>query len=126
MKKEVGLWIDNQRAVIFGLTGDGAELKRIPSPVNNPSPAPNVPAQELSSELDAERSAFHLNKFFDEVLAHIRDAQSIWIFGPGDAKIELRKRLENLKLHGRIVGFDTVDAMTDNQVVTRVRRRFLR
>ena len=29
MKKKVGLWIDHKKAVIFSLSDDGAEIKRI-------------------------------------------------------------------------------------------------
>jgi hypothetical protein len=47
------------------------------------------------------------------------------IFGPGEAKVELKKRLEKVKLHGNIVGMETVDTMTDNQIVSKVRQHFL-
>lgn len=33
----------------------------------------------------------HLNRYYDEVTSHLRDAQSILIFGPGEAKVELEK-----------------------------------
>ena len=36
----------------------------------------------------------HLNDYYDEVIAVIRDADAIQIFGPGEAKGELEKRLE--------------------------------
>jgi hypothetical protein len=35
----------------------------------------------------------HLNRYYDEVIAHIRDAESILLSGPGEAKGELEKRL---------------------------------
>ncbi|MFA6506438.1 MAG: hypothetical protein WCT14_10080 [Treponemataceae bacterium] len=44
--------------------------------------------------------------------------------GPGEAKIELKERLEKHKLGGRIVGIQTVDKMTDHQVAVRVRKHF--
>jgi hypothetical protein len=47
------------------------------------------------------------------------------IFGPGEAKVELKKRLENVDLHGHIVGIETTDKMTDNQIVAKVRQRFI-
>ena len=49
-----------------------------------------------------------------------RDAESILIFGPG----ELKKRLERNKLGGRVVGVETMDKMTDNQIAAKVRRYF--
>jgi hypothetical protein len=59
------------------------------------------------------------------VISYIRSAESILIFGPGEAKGELKQRLENEKLHGNIVGIETVDKMTDNQIVAKVRQHFL-
>jgi len=58
------------------------------------------------------------------VIASIRDAESILIFGPGEAKGELKKRLEGDKLGGRIVSIETVDKMTDRQITAKVRQHF--
>jgi len=60
----------------------------------------------------------------DAVIAPIRDAESILIFGPGEAKGELRKRLERNNLGRRIVAIGTVDKMTDRQIVEKVRQHF--
>ena len=56
--------------------------------------------------------------------AIISDAVSILIFGPGEVKDELKKRFERHKLGGRIVGVETMDKMTDNQIAAKVRRYF--
>ena len=53
-----------------------------------------------------------------------RDAESILIFGPGEAKGELKKRLERLNLGEHIAGVETVDKMTDGQIAAKVRQRF--
>jgi hypothetical protein len=47
------------------------------------------------------------------------------IFGPGEAKGELVKRLERDETAGRIIGLETVDKMTDRQIAERVRQQFL-
>ena len=60
-----------------------------------------------------------------EVIAHLRDAESILIFGPGEAKGELENVLRVRGLSGRIVGIETVDKMTDRQIAAKVRQRFL-
>ncbi|MBN2439060.1 MAG: hypothetical protein JXL20_10740 [Deltaproteobacteria bacterium] len=66
----------------------------------------------------------HLNIYYDAVIACIRDAESILIFGPGEAKGELQKRLKRYKLAGRIVAIETIDKMTDRQIAAKVRRYF--
>jgi hypothetical protein len=126
MKKKVGLWIDHKRAVIFSLADEGAELKRISSELKNNVRFSGGAQKESEEEHGDKRLTGHLNNYYDEVLSYIRDAESILIFGPGEAKVELKKRLENMELHGSIVGIETVDKMTDNQIVAKVRKRFLK
>jgi hypothetical protein len=46
------------------------------------------------------------------------------IFGPGEAKGELQKRIKKNRLGGRIVGIETVDKMTSRQIAAKVRRYF--
>jgi hypothetical protein len=58
-------------------------------------------------------------------VSRIRDADSILIFGPGEAKGELKARLEKDKLGGRVVGIETSDKMTDPQIVAKVRDHYL-
>jgi hypothetical protein len=70
----------------------------------------------------------HLNIYYDiyydAVIACIRNAESILILGPDEAKGELQKRIEKNKLSGRIVGIETVDKMTDHEIEVRVRHYF--
>ena len=63
--------------------------------------------------------------YYAEVIVAIRDANSIQIFGPGEAKGELERRLESEGLKGRIVGIEAVDKMTDRQIAAKVREHFL-
>ena len=79
-------------------------------------PADDVRQRELTG---------HLNIYYDEVVSCIREADSILILGPGEAKGELKKRLEKDNLGGRIVGIETADKMTDPQIVAQVREHFL-
>ena len=65
-----------------------------------------------------------MNKYYDEVIAVIRDAESVLLFGPGEAKGELKKRLEKDKLGGQIIAVETVDKMTDRQIAAKVREYF--
>ena len=44
--------------------------------------------------------------------------------GPGEAKLELEKRLAHEELKQSIVGIETVDKMTDRQIAAKVRKYF--
>jgi stalled ribosome rescue protein Dom34 len=126
MKKEVGLWIDHKKAVIFSLADEGAEIKRISSELKNNVQFSGGAQKESTEEHGDKRLTGHLNNYYDEVIDYICDAESILIFGPGETKRELKKRLESRKLHQKVVGFETVDKMTDNQIVAKVRQHFLK
>jgi len=132
MKSAAGLWIDHRKAVIVVVTDKGDETKLIiskvekqlrrsgDSPLKGPYEAQQVPLD------DSRQREFtgHLNIYYDAVIACIREADSILIFGPGEAKGELEKRLANKGLGGRVDGIETVDKMTDRQIAAKVRQRF--
>lgn len=129
MKMTKGLWIDHRKAVIVAITDKGEEVKEILSHVEKqlgrfeggrsttPYEAQLVPAD------DSQQRGLtgHLDKFYDEIISHLRDAELILIFGPGEAKGELVKRIAGSKLSGRIVSIETVDKMTDRQIAAKVR-----
>ena len=125
MKSEIGLWIDHRQAVIVVVTDAGEETKRIISNMEKHVRFSSGSSEDGSQE-DVRDRQFenHLNSYYDEVVAVIRDADAIQIFGPGEAKGELEKRLESEGLKGRIVGIETVDKMTDRQIAAKVREHF--
>ena len=125
MKKEVGLWIDHRKAVIVIVTEDGEELKKITSDMEKRVRFSGGTAADSSSESARDHQlGNHLNNYYDEVIAVIRDADTIQIFGPGEAKGELEKRLETAGDKTQILAVETVDKMTDNQIAAKVRERF--
>lgn len=125
MKKEVGLWIDHRKAVIVTVSGETEEITQIASNMEKHVRYSGA-AREVSSEDQRDRRfSDHLSKYYDEVMSHVRDAESILILGPGEAKGEFVKRLDSEDLGGRVVGVETVDKMTDRQIAARVRQQFL-
>jgi hypothetical protein len=132
MKTKVGLWIDHKKAMVVAVTDKGEEIGLVISKVekqlrrtgDSPLKGPYEPQQVPAGDSRQRTLTGHLNLYYDAVIASIREAESILIFGPGEAKGELKKRLERDKLGGRIVGFETVDKMTDRQIVAKVRKHF--
>jgi hypothetical protein len=132
MKKQIGLWIDHREATIVILTDGVEEIKHIVS--NNGkhikysgSSHSKTPEglKEVTSEDQRDRQfGNHLNKFYDEVIDLIRTADSIQIFGPGEAKGELEKRIEREGLKSQILAIETTDKLTDHQISAKVREQF--
>jgi hypothetical protein len=132
MKTEVGLWIDHREAIVVTINKNAAELRRVlsnverqlqrsgDSPLKGPYEAQEVPADSAQQRAFSE----HLNVYYDALIASIRDADSIFIFGPGEAKIELKSRLEMHHLDGKITAIETMDKMTDGQIEMKVKEHF--
>ena len=118
MKKEAGVWIDHKEAFVVLIGADSEENQRIESGVEKRS--------ETGSADDHRDRQFatHLGGYYDKVIAHIGNAESILLFGPGVAKGEFEKRLTGKGLGARIVGVETVDKMTDHQITAKVRQHF--
>jgi hypothetical protein len=127
MKRQVGLWIDHRQAVIVTVADEGEETRLIASNIEKHVRFAGGSSQDGSVEdMRDRRFENDLNSYYDEVIAVIRDADSIQIFGPGEAKGELEKRLEHAGLKGNILAIETVDKMTDRQIAAKVRERFLK
>lgn len=129
MKHETGLWIDHREAVIVFLSDEGETIKHIPSNMEKRvrySGASESAGShdDLAEDIRDRRFDEHLSKFYDEVIEALGDADSILILGPGEAKIEFQKRLENKKRSERVVNIESSDKLTENQIVARVRQYF--
>ena len=132
MKRTMGLWIDHRKAVIVSISGKGEETSVIESKVEKqpgrfagirstaPYEAQKVPADDRRNKKFTDQ----LNIYYDEVISVLRDAESILICGPGEAKGELKKRLEDGQLTHLIKAVETVDQMTDPQIAAKVREYF--
>ncbi len=124
LKKEIGLWIDHRKAVVVMVSDEGEEVQEITSHMEKHVRFASGDSEDGSSEDVRDRQyGNHINSYYDAVIAVIRDGASIQIFGPGEAKGELKKRLESKELGGRIVSVETVDKMTDRQIASKVRER---
>ena len=124
MKREVGIWIDHRKTVIVSVTDKGVETSLIRSDMEKHVRYSGSPQEDAAEDQRDKRFTGHLNKYYDNIISRIRDAESILILGPGEAKVELEQRLESEALGGRIVGIETVDKMTDRQIAARVRQHF--
>jgi hypothetical protein len=123
---EVGVWIDHKKAVIAVIAGKKAILRQVTSDMEQHVRYSGAAQEDGAEDQRDRRFTGHLNQYYDEVIACIRDAGSVLIFGPGEAKQELEARLGHEAFRGRIVGIETADKMTDRQIAARVRRNYLK
>jgi len=130
MTINAGIWIDHHKAVVLRITDKGEDIRQIISSENKTAhgaSAARVKSAHTRNDFIAEdkverKVESHLNKYYDEVIALLKDVDSIFILGPGEAKGELKRRIESKKLRGQIAHVETVDKMTDHEIAEHVRQ----
>jgi hypothetical protein len=135
--KEVGLWIDHRRAVIVTVVAKddtGAQnrkdatvtVEEVVSGMEKHvrySSGDDVQSDVAEDQRD-RRFNGHLTKYYEKVAGYLRDASSIVILGPGEAKRELQKVLSHLGKGELVTGVEAADKLTNAQIVGLVRQHF--
>jgi len=132
MEKQIGLWIDHKKAVIVILEGKKEELRKIESNMEKhvrykggARGKTAYSAQFLSEETQEDRRyREHLNKYYRQVISVIGEADSLLVFGAGEAEREFEKHLTQKKNRVRNIHVETADKMTERQIAAKVRNYF--
>ena len=133
MTTQTGLWIDHRKAVIVVVSDQGDTAKHIESNVerNGTNAAGRGPGgshglRESGAEDVRERHfAGQLREFYDDVIAQVRDSEAILIFGPGEAKLELKTRLGLSRSPAKpSIDVEAADQLTEPQMVAKVKEHF--
>ena len=132
-KIEAGIWIDNKQAIIVKLFNGKETMEKIFSGIESKVRTKGEGKQftrmgkqfftfEKSKE---EKLKYQLKDYFDRVIEKIKDADSIIIVGPAEAKTGLHKEISKSKvLLSKIKSVEAADSMTDKQVAALVRNYF--
>jgi hypothetical protein len=133
MTINAGVWIDHHKAVVVLITDDVEDMRHVMSDreapawsharVNNSYSPIDFVADDFVAEDKRERKAtIRLNKYYDEVIACLRNADAVLVLGPGEAKGEFARRFEGQEHKGRITHLGTVGKLTDRQIGAQVRQ----
>jgi hypothetical protein len=133
MSPKIGIWIDHKRAVIVSASADDVTTRTLESEIE-PHARYSSRARYLTPDgaqdgggekKYEERYGEHLNRYYDEVISQLGQPEALLIFGPGEAKLQLKERLSRSKaLSERIVGIETTDKLTDPQIVAKVKEHY--
>jgi hypothetical protein len=132
MIDSAGIWIDHRKAFVVTLSADGEDTKLIlsrvqkhperggDSPLKGRYEAHRVPAD------DSRQRALtgELNIYYDAVISTIRGYANVLLFGPGEAKNELHKRVVQMKVGESVTAVEAADKMTDREIIAKVREYF--
>ena len=124
MNNKVGSWIDHKKAIIVAASTDGVTSKTVESQVGSHGRF-SGPQEGGGEKKYEDRYGEHLDHYYDQVIHELGQPEALLIFGPGEAKPQLKERLSRSKaLSKRIVGVETSDKLTDSQIVAKVKKYY--
>jgi len=126
MSNGAGIWLDHRRALVVNFSADGhrieeffSGLRRLLKDVDGSQPRSlfGTKSKGARGPLPAPAEKVDLNAFLEVVAIAVRNADSIAVIGPGQAKSDLRKHLAQHRLEDRITSFEPAARMTDAELV---------
>ena len=107
MAKCIVVWISAKQATIVSIT-DGVEKVLHVAPKAKGGMEADGPPEWA--------------KYYGEVIRAIQDGQQIFIFGPAQAKMELKREIQKVAtLSHRVLGTEIAEAITEKELVARAR-----
>lgn len=132
MQRNVGIWIDHRRATIVSIRGQEVATEIIESTAESrvrltggsPTGGSGIPDGVPESRRDA-RIATQLDRYYSEIIANIGDAARIRVCGPGEARVELQKKIEGIRtMVGRLEAVEPCDKLTKAQFIAKVKEAY--
>jgi hypothetical protein len=130
MHTELGVWVDHSKAVVAAKNG---EVQTIASGLEGHTryagsggrPGGDASQTGGSEKGFEERFRQQLDRYYDRVIAALGEPEALLIFGPGEAKQQLRARLSRSKRQPRpTIELESADTLTDRQIVAKVGEHF--
>lgn len=124
MGKSTAIWIDHERALLVTVAPFGLIIQRVRSELEKRSRmgggsrarAAGGPQEVFDETSRDARREQQLQRYYRKILQLLREADEIYICGPGEAKTELRKTLAGTSWgEARIRAVEAADRMTDRQ-----------
>ncbi len=129
---QVGVWIDNKKAIVVTLNNGDETVEIIESGIEKRNRFEGEGKQytrmgnQFSNFEKVEEKKFEqaFKAYLKGVIGAIKDADSIIVLGPAEAKVRLHKAISKSGgLLNKVKLVETADSMTDNQVVALIKSR---
>ncbi len=119
--QSIGIWLDHRKAVVTTLHNNEERTEHIDSGLDRWHEAPGA---SVPPDRQDNRRRNEMHKFYGVVFSKIKDAQNIYLIGPGFAKKEFAKFLEEKSFSGHLTAVESSDKMTDGQIAAATRDFF--
>ena len=97
MNNNVGIWIDHRKAVIVSASAGRVTVKTLESELAR------IPRYSGQQDGGGEKNWYEerhgqlLDQYYDEVISQLTEPDGLLIFGPGEAKLELKAAFRSLQ-----------------------------
>lgn len=132
--KNIGIWLDKEKAHIVFLEGEAVRMIQVDSELDfyNPKGGSRSktrwgPQDVVQDSKYLEREKHQLKRYFRSVMEQIKDADGLVIYGPAETYERFHKELETQypRLAKRVKEVKRADSMTTNQIKAMVRDYFI-
>jgi hypothetical protein len=124
MSHDVGVWIDHKKAVIVSIAAGQVTTTTLKSDVGA-HPHYSGSQEGGGEKKYEERHNRDLDRYYDDVIAQLGKPDALLLFGPGEAKLQLKERLgRSEELPESAVAVESTDKLTDPQIVAKVKEHY--
>lgn len=124
MSHVVGVWIDHKKAVIVSISAGQVTTWTLESDVG-PHPRYSGSQEGGGEKKYEERHSQDLDRYYDDVIGQLAKPDTLLLFGPGEAKLQLKDRLGRSKAWSETsVAVESTDKLTDAQIVAKVKEHY--
>jgi hypothetical protein len=133
MSNKIGIWIDHRKAVMIVVSPGHVTTQTVESDVGPhsrysgraASATPDRPQAGRGEKRYEAHNRESLDRYYDEVIRQMGQPEALLIFGPGEAKLQLKDRLRHSKaLSEVVIETESTDKLTDTEIVARVKQHF--
>ena len=124
MGQGVGVWIDHKKAIIVSIAAGEVTTRTLTSDVEA-HPHYSGSQEGGGEKKYEERHNQDRDRYYDDVIGQLGKPDAVLLFGPGEAKLQLKARLARSKMSSEsIVAVESTDKLTDPQIVAKVKEHY--
>ncbi|MBL4560840.1 MAG: hypothetical protein COC06_04250 [Bacteroidales bacterium] len=133
MKKNIGVWLDTEKAYIITVEDNGTTVDKIESEIESrirfkgeTKAYSRMGNQFINPATKITHKRRHqLKHYFESITDRLADAEEIYLFGPAEIKVHLAKHIsKEPMLKDRIRKVESEDHISENQMVACVKKVF--
>ena len=133
--KNIGIWLDSNKAYIVRIQNGKETFERIPSNIEHyhvhggsGTRFKNGPQDVIQDSKYLERKKHQFKRYFKTIISLIKEANRIVIYGPAETFKMFKTELENnySEINSKVLNVEKADSMTNNQIKSLIRDYYKR